>query len=228
MSFDVWLALVALFGIGGLTPGPAVMLVLASSFQHGFKPAMLASLGIASANVVWLLLAASGAAALAMEFPQAFMGLKIVGLLVILYLALRTIFGPLPNIDKASQKTYTSGELEKAFGDGRETMAPKRSQRLAAKLYATGLGLQLSSPMPLVYFGLLLPAYFDATRPIPPQFFIMLLTVTVTELVGLAVYAYGAERIRDWMHSPRAARLFNITIGTVMIGSGFWAVLSTS
>ena len=81
MSLELWLALVALFGIGGLTPGPAVMLVMASSFRYGFKPAMLPALGIASANVVWLLLAASGAAALATTFPKAFLVLKIACLL---------------------------------------------------------------------------------------------------------------------------------------------------
>ena len=96
MSLELWLALVALFGIGGLTPGPAVMLVMASSFRYGFKPAMLPALGIASANVVWLLLAASGAAALATTFPKAFLVLKIAGILVILYLALSAMFGPLP------------------------------------------------------------------------------------------------------------------------------------
>ena len=91
MSFEVWLALVALFGIGGLTPGPAVMLVMASAFRYGFKPAMLPALGIASANVIWLLLAASGAAALATTFPKAFLALKIIGVCVILYLALTTM-----------------------------------------------------------------------------------------------------------------------------------------
>ena len=131
MSLDLWLALVALFGIGGLTPGPAVMLVLASSFRYGFKPAMLPALGIASANVFWLILAASGAAALALQFPAAFLGLKIIGLLVILYLALSTIFGPLPDADTSAKD------------------APPR-----ARLYSKGLALQLSSPMPLVYFQL--------------------------------------------------------------------------
>jgi len=205
MSLDVWFALVALFGIGGLTPGPAVMLVLASSFRYGFKPAMLPALGVASANVVWLLLAASGAAALAVQFPKAFLGLKIVGVLVILYLALTTIFGPLPDANASAND------------------APPR-----AKLYSKGVALQLSSPMPLVYFGLLLPAYFDITSPIPPQFGIMLVTVTVTELLGLAAYAYGAGRIRIWMTSPKAARGFNVFIGVVMILSGLWAVLSTA
>lgn len=204
MSLDVWLALVALFGIGGLTPGPAVMLVLASSFRYGFKPAMLPALGIASANVIWLILAASGAAALAVQFPNAFLGLKIVGVLVIVYLAVTTIFGPLPDANASAKD------------------APPR-----AKLYSKGVALQLSSPMPLVYFGLLLPAYFDVTSPIPLQFGIMLVTVTVTELLGLAAYAYGAGRIRIWMTSPKAARGFNVFIGIVMILSGLWAVLST-
>ena len=97
MSFEVWLALVALFGIGGLTPGPAVMLVMASAFRYGFRPAMLPALGIASANVMWLLLAASGAAALATSFPKAFLALKVIGMLVILYLAFNAMFGPLPD-----------------------------------------------------------------------------------------------------------------------------------
>ena len=205
MSLEVWLALVALFGIGGLTPGPAVMLVMASSFRYGFKPAMLPAFGIASANVIWLLLAASGAAALSTQYPKAFLGLKIIGVLVIIYLALTAMFGPLPNPDANAEQ------------------APPR-----AKLYSRGVALQLSSPMPLVYFGLLLPAYFDASYSIPFQIFIMFITVTITELLGLSCYAFGARKIRRWLRLPRQARFFNIVIAVVMIASGIWAVLSTT
>lgn len=205
MSLDIWLALVALFFVGGLTPGPAVMLVLASSFRYGFKPAMLPALGVASANVLWLILAASGAAALAATFPKAFLGLKLLGLLVICYIGISTIFGPLPAANASAED------------------APRRS-----RLYARGVALQLSSPMPLVFFGLLLPAYFDATQAIAPQFAIMLVTVTVLELFGLATYAYGAQHIRRWLKSEKAARGFNILIGIVMILSGLFAVLSTT
>jgi len=205
VSLDIWLALVALFFVGGLTPGPAVMLVLASSFRYGFKPAMLPAFGVASANVLWLILAASGAAALATTFPKAFIGLKILGLLVICYLGITTIFGPLPAADASAED------------------APRRS-----RLYARGVALQLSSPMPLVFFGLLLPAYFDPAQAMAPQFGIMLVTVTVLELFGLATYAYGARRIRIWLKSENAARAFNILIGLVMILSGVFAVWSTA
>jgi len=205
MSFTTWLALVALFGAGGLTPGPAVMLVLASAFRYGFKPSLLPALGIASANVFWLILGVSGAAVLAETYPAGFIALKIIGLLVIAYLGLKTILGPVPNLDVNADD------------------APRR-----ALLYAKGFGLQISSPMPLVYFGTMLPAFVDPAIPLMQQFIIMLITVTATELIGLSVYAYGAQAIRQWLKSPRAARGFNITIGAVMIASGLWAVLSTS
>ena len=205
MSLGTWLALVALFGAGGLTPGPAVMLVLASAFRYGFKPSLLPAAGVASANVFWLILGVSGAAVLAETYPTGFLVLKFVGLLVITYLGLKTIFGPVPNLDVNADD------------------APKR-----ALLYAKGFGLQISSPMPLVYFGTMLPTFVDPSIPLLQQFIIMLVTVTVTEMVGLSVYAYGAQSIRNWLKSPKAARGFNIAIGVVMIASGLWAVLSTS
>ncbi|MBT3592823.1 MAG: LysE family translocator [Hellea sp.] len=205
MSFELWLALVALFGVGGLTPGPAVMLVMSSSFRYGFKSAMLPALGIASANLVWLLMAASGAAILATKFPNAFLVLKGMGLLVIFYLALSTIFGPLP--DTVSK-----------------VMDPPRKKNL----YSKGLALQLSSPMPLVYFGLLLPNYFDMSYSLKTQVLVMFLTVTITELLGLGLYAYCAHKIRQWLKQTWAARSFNILIGLTMIASGVWALMATT
>ena len=203
MDFETWLKLVILFGAGGLTPGPAVMLVMASSFRYGFRPAMLAACGIAAANVLWLILVASGTGALLEAFPTVTFALKIVGLLVILYLALSVIFGPLPDM--------SVGQAD----------APRRS-----RLFAKGLGLQISSPMPLVYFGILLPVFFDPAKPLVTQFLIMLITVTVTELCGLSVYAAFSRWIRDKLRHPRSAKAFNVIIGLVMIGSGAWAILA--
>ncbi len=202
MDLATWISLVVLFAVGGLTPGPAVMLVMASSFRYGFRPAMLPAFGIASANVLWLVLAASGTAALLSAFPNVQLGLKVLGLLVILYLGLSTIFGPPPDMSVSSDD------------------APKR-----AGLYFKGVALQISSPLPLVYFGMLLPLFFDTDKPILTQFGIMLVTVTWLELQGLALYAVFARWIRAKLASLRAAKIFNVIIGTVMITSGAWAVL---
>lgn len=205
MEFELWLSLVALFFTGGLTPGPAVMLVLASSFRYGFKPALLPALGVAAANVLWLCLAASGTAALFEIYPRATLGLKILGMLVLGWMAISVMFGPLPKLEPKPED------------------APKRG-----RLFLKGFLLQVTSPMPLVYFGMLLPLYFQPDMPLAPQFLTMLVTVTVLELFGLSVYAYAAQSIRRFLQRPRTGRIFNVLIGIVMILSGVFAVLSTA
>ena len=82
--------------------------------------------------------------------------------------------------------------------------------------------------MPLVYFGMLLPLYFQADTPLPPQFLIMLVTITILELFGLSVYAYAAKSIRRFLQDPRTGRIFNVLIGLIMIASGIFAVHSTA
>lgn len=205
MEFELWLSLVALFFTGGLTPGPAVMLVLASSFRYGFRPALLPALGVAAANVLWLCLAASGTAALFEIYPRATLGLKILGMLVLGWMAISVMIGPLPKLEPNPED------------------APKRG-----RLFLKGFLLQVTSPMPLVYFGMLLPLYFQPDMPLAPQFLTMLVTVTILELFGLSVYAYAAQSIRRFLQRPRTGRIFNVLIGIVMILSGIFAVLSTA
>jgi len=205
MEFEVWLSLVALFFTGGLTPGPAVMLVLASSFRYGFKSALLPAFGVASANVLWLGLAASGTAVLFDIYPAATLALKILGIFVLGWMALSVMIGPLPRLEPDPDD------------------APKRG-----RLYAKGFFLQITSPMPLVYFGMLLPLYFQADIALAPQFLTMLVTITVLEIFGLSVYAYAAQSIRRFLQEPRTGRILNVLIGIVMIASGIFAVHSTA
>ncbi|MEE9347737.1 MAG: LysE family translocator [Robiginitomaculum sp.] len=202
MALETWFALLALFLVGGLTPGPAVMLTLSSSLRFGFWPAMRVALGVASANVFWLALAASGAAALAANFPAAFTGLKLVGLLVILWLGVGIMRAPPFN---ASMSTEQSG----------------------GGLYLKGLALQISNPLALVTFAGILPAFFDTSRPIFAQFLIMIGTLTALELFGLAVYAGFGRAISDWLQAPKRAKAFNITLGAVMIAAGISAIVFT-
>jgi threonine/homoserine/homoserine lactone efflux protein len=82
--------------------------------------------------------------------------------------------------------------------------------------------------MPLVYFGMLLPLYFQADAALAPQFLVMLVTVTVLELFGLSLYAYAAGSIRRFLQNPKTGRIFNVLIGAIMIASGLFAVLSTA
>lgn len=204
MSLDVWVSLVILFIAGGLTPGPAVIFIMGASFQYGFRAAMQAALGIASANILWIVLAAFGVGSFAAIFPNMFFVIKLVGFAVLVYFAVAMMKAPLLDAPVADT-SFTSRHL-----------------------YGKATALQISSPMPLLYFGLILPLYFETSRPLLIQIFIMIVTVTVTELVGLSLYAYGAQKIRMWLKNRRAARMFNISTGCLMLGLGLWAMVMTA
>ena len=204
MALSTWLALVGFFFVGGLTPGPAVMLVMGAATRYSFRPAMMAALGVASANVLWLALAASGAAVLALAFPTVFAAVKWVGLAVIVWLGVMQMRAPVGAV---------SARLDAAPPRGR--------------LYASGLALQLANPLALITFAALIPGFFDASRPILPQYLTMVATITVLELNGLAVYSAFGTWIRRRLDDPVRARVFNVVIGLLLIAAGSSAVLTT-
>ena len=207
--------MIILFAAGGLTPGPAVMLVIASSLRYGAALAMVAALGVCAANVVWITLAASGAGVLAEQHPTLFMCLKLAGLVFIIWLAWSTATQPV--------STHFEEDVTDVFGTG--ARKPAKYGRLTA-LFFRGAGLQIANPNALVFFGGLLPAFFAVDHPILPQAMVMVGTVTVTELFGLTVYALGARALSHRFSDPVFARIFYVCAGMVMAGSVIWAMLS--
>lgn len=180
------------------------MLVVSSSLKYGIRPAMLPAMGISAANLIWITLAAAGAATLAAAFPRALLALKIAGICFILWLALQLI---------------RSGTRDLR---GEKTAAPHR-----AKLFASGVGLQLANPNALVFFGLILPSYINPDAALIPQALIIMATITVTEMFGLTVYAVLADAMARRFKNPSFARNFNIGAAILMVASAIYAVAST-
>lgn len=215
MQLDLWVSLVLVFMAGGLTPGPAVMLVLASSLRFGMGYALVAGLGICLANVAWISLAASGAGLLADQFPTAFLILKLAGLCFVLWLAWTTARQPV--------STHFEEDLTEVFGTN--ARKPPKYGRFAAQFFR-GFGLQLSNPNALVWFGGLLPTFFVTDQSIIFQVCVMVATVTVTELLGLTIYASAARLLAHKFANPVFARVFYISAGCVMALSVLWAFAS--
>lgn len=199
MDFERWISLVLLFGAGGLTPGPAVALVMSTALRYGVKPSVLPALGISTANIFWLVLAASGAALVLEQMPAALLGLKLAGLALILWIAWGVLNRPPggPNVTALD--------------------SPKRH-----RLFARGLALQIANPAALVFFGFMLPSFFDPSRPVWPQFLIMTVTITATEMAGLMTYAFGAQSLSRKMNSPVFSQRFNRIIAFTMVATVIW------
>lgn len=204
MELWVWVNFTLLFIAGGLTPGPAVMLVTTASIRYGFWPSVTPALGICGANLVWIALAAAGVALIARAFPEAFLAFKVAGIAFIVFLAWKTAFGA--PVDLL-----------------RREPPPK------ARLFAHGLGLQLANPNALVYFGGLLPTYFNPDRDLLPQVMISMATVTVCEMFGLMVYAAGADALaRRFQSQAFATGFFRIAALAMVVSAAFAVYLTWS
>ena len=205
MDISVWFALLALFFAGGLTPGPAVMMVMSTSLRYGAATALIPAVGVSAANLVWISLAATGIATFAASAPGLLLVLKIAGLLFISWLAWTMATGD-PSRPRASA-----------------SQAPPK-----ASLFGRGVGLQLLNPNALVFFGLLLPGYFDASRPVALQAGIIMATVTVTEMLGLTVYAWAADAMNHRFQNPAFALWFNRAAAAAMLASAIFAAVLTT
>ena len=159
-------------------------------------------MGVCAANLVWIALAASGVALVARTFPEAFLAFKIAGIAFIVWLAWKTAFGA--PVDLL-----------------RREPPPKR------KLFVHGVGLQLANPNALVYFGGLLPTYFNPDHDMIPQVLISMATVTVCEMFGLMVYASGADALaRRFQSQAFATGFFRIAALAMVVSAGFAVYLT--
>ncbi|WP_430402908.1 LysE family translocator [Hyphomonas sp.] len=205
MDISVWIALLALFFAGGLTPGPAVMMVMSTSLRYGATTALVPAIGVSAANLVWISLAATGIATFAASAPSLLLGLKIAGLLFIAWLAWKMA------TDSSSQPRASAAQ------------APPK-----ASLFGRGVGLQLLNPNALVFFGLLLPGYFDPARPLALQAGIIMVTVTATEMLGLTIYAWAADAMNQRFQNPAFTVWFNRMAATAMLASAIFAAFLTT
>ncbi len=76
-----------------LSPGPAVMLVIACGLTHGARRSTCASLGILSANAIYFAMSATALGAVLVASREFFIAVKWIGAAYLVYVGLSALFG---------------------------------------------------------------------------------------------------------------------------------------
>lgn len=139
MSFESWIALVFALIVLGLSPGPAFASVVTTSIARGFLPAAAMSVGVALADVFFLLLAVFGLALLANALGALFIAVKIVGAGYLIWLGLKLWRCP-PTAP---------------------TDRPPSNRSLGP--FLAGFALTLGNPKAIAFYLAFLPAFIDLT-----------------------------------------------------------------
>jgi homoserine/homoserine lactone efflux protein len=195
--------LVALFAVTELvlclTPGPAVLTILAQALRHGPARALWSILGIIAGNTLYFILSATSLGALLLASYELFFAIKWVGAAYLVWLGAMTFFDRRSSLAVETASAGRGG----AFG-----------------LFGHAFVVQAANPKALLFFTALLPQFVDPALAIAPQMGVMALISVVIEFGVLFFYASLAGRATRLALRPRFARLTNRIAGTFLIGAG--------
>ena len=198
MSRETWLAFAITETVLCLTPGPAVLFVLAQALGGGRRAAFPASLGILAANTFYFLLSATSLGAVLVASYDLFFAVKWVGAAYLIWLGVRGL-----------RARGSALGVSPAVGDP-----------TGGRLVARGFAVQVANPKAIVFFTALLPQFVDPTRSVPFQLAILAVTSVAVEFVVLNVYGALAGRAAHLAAQPRAVSLLERVAGGLLIAAG--------
>lgn len=212
MTFDFIPSLGTILGFSlasfalAITPGPDMALFLSRTVTGGRTMGFAAMVGASAGMVVHMTLAAFGLSALLAASATAFLILKIVGGLYLLWLA------------------YGALRHGSAFSVDREGV-PQQTIRATI---LTGVGINLTNPKVIVFFVTFLPQFIDAGDPHASGKLLFLGVLFL--LIGIPTNAFIvviAERVAGFMQtSPRAMRYFDYGMAGIMSAFALKLVLT--
>ena len=199
MTWQIWLLFVATEAVLSLTPGPAVLFVLAQAIRRGPGKSVWASWGILSANAMYFVLSATSLGAVIVASYKLFFLIKWAGAAYLVYLGLLSFFG------KSSVMSLPEGSSDPRSGP---------------KVLREGFFLQAANPKALLFFTAILPQFINAHHNLALQILILGVSSILVEFTILFTYGQLAGRALATARTPRFEKVTNRIAGSLLIGAG--------
>lgn len=182
------------YAIAVLVPGPGVSAVVARALGSGFAGAVPMVLGILVGDIIYLIAALLGLAALIQLYAPILIVIRWAGALYLLYIA---------------WQFWTAKP-------GSEQIGAQRSDSWW-RTFLAGLTLTFGNPKTIVFYGSLLPTVIPLDKPITLLAMAQMVVIVAVVLLVIGFgYALLAARARDFFQSPRALRNLNRTAAVIM------------
>lgn len=201
MSLQVWLVYVATVTAASLTPGPAVLLTMATGLRHGTLRSVPTILGILAGNVVHIAISVAGLGAVMATSALLFNGLKWAGAAFLVYLGVKMIAARRPAVAPAS-----SPDVDLPSGAGYRS------------LFLRGFVSQIANPKAVIFYGALFPQFLTPGGHVVLESALLASTEVVVEfvaLLGFAALAAQGSRL-----GPRFATVTDKVSGGLLVTAG--------
>ena len=189
-----------------LTPGPAVLYIVARSLDQGRRAGLVSVLGVHAGTLVHVSAAAAGLSALLAASATAFSVVKYLGGAYLVYLGVRRLL---------DRRAVARSE-------------PDRPRRLR-RAFLDGVVVNVLNPKTALFFLAFLPQFADVSRGrVGAQLVGLGLIFVALGLVTDGLYALGAGTAARWLRgNPRFLASERWVSGSMYIGLGVAAALSS-
>lgn len=202
MDLLTLLAFTIAYVVAVLVPGPGVAAIVARALGGGFLSAVPMIVGILVGDLIYLVFALFGLAAIATYFGAVFVIVRWAGALYLLYIA---------------WKFWTAKP-------GAEQLGPRTKEHWSRTFFA-GFALTMGNPKTIVFYLALLPTVVPLDKPISALGFTELTAIVVVVLLAIGCgYAALAAWAREFFTSPRAIRRLNRIAGVIMASAAAFVV----
>lgn len=190
-----------------VTPGPAVLFVVARSLSQGRRAGLVSVLGLATGGLVHLLAAAAGVSAILMSSPLAFRVLQLGGAAYLVVLGIR--------------------RWRSKNGDGAVAAGAAPALESPGKLFREGFLVNLTNPKSALFLFAFLPQFVDPARgSAMGQMLALGLVFLALGFCTDAVWAYVAAWAGGWLRRTRLLGWQGRIEGGVYLGLGIAAAVS--
>ncbi len=200
MSFESALVFFLTIIVFSITPGPGVFAVLARAMTQGARSCFSLALGMAISDVVYLVLACYGLAAIAENWGDLFLVVRITGAIYLLYLGWK-MWHTRPRLDIES---------------------PTEKARNQAMSFLQGFLISASNPKVILFYIAFLPTFMDLKMLTLKDIVLASFITIVGLMLGLMLIAVMAAWARKQLQSARAMKGLNRVAGSIMMAAGVY------
>ncbi|MGO3345113.1 MAG: LysE family translocator [Marinomonas sp.] len=196
---------IAIF-VFSVTPGPGVFAIIGRSMVRGAKNSIALCVGMVLSDIVYLIMACYGLAAVAAQWEVAFLVVRYLGAAYLIYLG---------------WKMWTASVSESTG-----SVSSKNAQNGVASFFQ-GFMISASNPKVIVFYIAFLPNFLDVTTLQGVDVLFAAMIAFVALLIGLSIISVCASQARRYMKSERAMKGLNRSAGSIMALAGCYLGLKS-
>jgi len=206
MSVESALTFFLAIFIFGITPGPGVFALLARALTSGARACFFLALGMTISDILYLIFACLGLAAIATHWGEVFTVIRWAGAAYLIYLGVSMWRAPV--------------------SDGIEPISAVRVSHRAS--FIQGFLISASNPKVILFYIAFLPTFMDLSALSHGDIALAAVLTLFGLMLGLMMISVGAARARRLFRSRKAVRRLNRGAGSIMVGAGVFLASKSS